>query len=143
MINSAIITSRTQSEIKNEEKSKMKKTLVRVLSLALLTVMLVTVLASCGGLSGDYVGEIEVAGQKISVTYSFSGDDVTITTKTTILGQVNTETKEATYEITENDDGTKEITFTMEIDGKEESNTVTFEEGDDYIKLGGIKYTKK
>ena len=98
----------------------MKKTLVRVLAFALVAVMLVCTLASCGKkLSGEYVGEIE------------------------ILGQVNTETVEATYEIVENDDGTMEITFTTEVDGKEESNTVTFEEGDGYIKLGGVQYNKK
>ena len=122
----------------------MKKTLVRVLAFALVAVMLVCTLASCGKkLSGEYVGEIEILGQSASVTYKFSGKNVDIITKTTILGQVNTETVEATYEIVENDDGTMEITFTTEVDGKEESNTVTFEEGDGYIKLGGVQYNKK
>jgi uncharacterized lipoprotein YehR (DUF1307 family) len=122
----------------------MKKTLVRVIALALVTVMLVCALASCSKtLSGEYSAEVEILGQKASVTYKFSGNDVEVTTKTTILGQVNTETEEATYEIVENEDGTMEITFSVEEDGEIKTNTVTFEEGEDYIKLGGIQYNKK
>ena len=122
----------------------MRKTLVRVITLALVAVMLVCALASCSKtLSGEYTSEIEIAGQKASVTYKFSGNDVTVITKTTILGQVNTEEVEGTYEIVENEDGTMEIKFTREVDGKPETNTLTFEEGEDYIKIGGVQYNKK
>lgn len=120
----------------------MKKTL-RIVALVLVLAMSVCVLASCGKkLSGKYEGKLEVLGQSVSVTYDFSGSKVEITTKTTILGSVNTETEEAEYEIVENDDGTMEITFITVEDDTEVKNTVTFEEGEDYIKLGGIQYNK-
>ena len=63
---------------------------------------------------------------------------------TTILGTVDTVELSGTYEITENDDGTKEIAFTFENEDEEiKSGTFTFEEGEDYIKIGLAKYTKK
>jgi major membrane immunogen (membrane-anchored lipoprotein) len=120
----------------------MKKT-IRIVALMLVLVMSVCALASCGKkLSGKYEGKLEVLGQSVSVTYDFSGSKVEITTKATILGSVNTETEEAEYEIVENDDGTMEITFITVEDGKEVKDTLTFEEGEDYIKLGGIQYNK-
>ena len=121
----------------------MKRT-IRIVALMLVLVMSVCALASCGKkISGKYEGELDLGVAKATVTYDFSGSKVEITTKTTnILGQVETETEEAKYEITENDDGTMEITFITEKDGKEVENTVAFEEGDDYIKLGIAKYSK-
>ena len=45
-----------------------------------------------------------------------------------------------TYEITENDDGTMEITINLETeDDHIKSGTYTFEEGEDYIKIGPSK----
>ena len=110
----------------------MKKILSVVLACALLVGCLFT-LASCGGVSGSYSAELSVFGQSASTTYDFHGSKVDIITKTTILGNVNTETVEASYKIA---DG--EITITTE-DGE---NTYTFEEGDGYIKIAGIQYNK-
>ena len=55
----------------------MKKSFVKVLALALVAVMLVSSLVSCGKkLSGSYEAEIDFLGQKWNVTYTFSGSDV-------------------------------------------------------------------
>ena len=123
----------------------MKKSFVRVLSLALIAVMMVCALASCSKkISGSYGGEIEFLGQSYEVTYTFSGKKVNVERKATVLGTVNTTEYEGTYEIVENDDGKMEITFEFENgDDSVKSGTYTFEEGDDYIKIGVITYTKK
>lgn len=110
----------------------MSKNIIRVSALALVIVMLTAVLASCGGPSGTY--EAEVLGQGLS--YTFKGSKVTIKVK--LLGTVTS--FEGKYKI----DG-EEITFTFEDedDGADKySGTMTFEQGDDYIKIGGVKYTK-
>lgn len=108
----------------------MSKNIIRVSALALVIIMLTAVLASCGGPSGTY--EAEVLGQKLS--YTFKGSKVTI--KLTLLGTVTS--FEGKYKV----DG-DEITFTFEDDDAEEySGTKTFEQGDDYIKIGTFKYTK-
>ena len=47
------------------------------------------------------------------------------------------------YEIVENDDGTMEITFAFEEEKDLFKNeTLTYKEGDGYIELGVVKYTK-
>lgn len=110
----------------------MKKILSAVLACALLVGCLFT-LASCGGISGSYTAEVEILGQGGSTTYDFHGSKVDIITKTKILGNVNTETVEASYKV----DG-EEIIITID----EKSSTYTFEKGDGYIKIAGIQYTK-
>ena len=122
----------------------MKKTLVRVLTLTLVAVMLVTMLASCGKkLSGSYEAEIDIVVAKYTATYTFSGSKVDIAKKTTtILGTSNTVELTGEYEITETDDG-MEITIELEDDDDQiKSGTFTFEEGEDYIKIGLAKYEK-
>lgn len=115
----------------------MKKILSVVLACALLVGCLFT-LASCGKkLSGSYTAEVEILGQSGSTTYDFHGGKVDIITKTKLLGNINTETVEAKYEIAEVD-GELEITIITE----DSENTYTLEEGDGYIKIAGIKYTK-
>ncbi|MBQ8431420.1 MAG: hypothetical protein IJX28_00900 [Clostridia bacterium] len=120
------------------------KKFTKILALTLVAVMLVCTFASCAKkLSGDYEGEVNFVIGKASVTYSFSGSKVTVTSKTTVLGNVNTTTYEGTYEIAENDDGTMEITLTIENgDDNVKSGTYTLEEGEDYIKIAGIQYNK-
>lgn len=120
------------------------KKITKVLALTLVAVMLLCTFASCAKkLSGDYTGEVNFIVGKASVTYSFSGSKVTVTSKTTVLGNVNTTTYEGTYEITENDDESMEITLTFENgDDNIKSGTYTLEEGEDYIKIAGIQYTK-
>ena len=116
-----------------------------MLALTLTAVLLVCTLISCGKtVSGTYASEIDVLGQKWEVTYKFSGKNVEAESKATILGQVNSKTAKGTYEITENDNGTMEITFNFEEETDIFKNkTLTFSEGEDYIKLAGIKYEKK
>ena len=81
----------------------MKKILSVVLACALLVGCLFT-LASCGKkLSGSYTAEVEILGQSGSTTYDFHGGKVDIITKTKLLGNINTETVEAKYEIAEVD----------------------------------------
>ena len=119
---------------------------VRILAVALALLMVTFVFASCGKtIKGTYEAEIDggLLG-KYTATYEFSGNKVTVTRKTTnLLQQVETKTYNGTYEITENDDGTMEITFSF---GEEtdvlKNGTVTFEQGDGFIKLAGVKYEK-
>lgn len=123
----------------------MKKTFIKVLTLMLVAVLLVGSLASCGKRvpRGTYEAELEILGQSVKTSYTFKGGKVEVTTKTTLLGQVNSQTAEGKYEIAENDDGTMEITFEFETENDVAKNgTVTYKEGEDYIELGGIKYTK-
>lgn len=123
----------------------MKKTFMRAITLALVAVLLVCTLTACGKKvpAGSYEAKIEVFGQSWNVTYTFKGSKVTATNKITILGNVSTVTAEGKYEITENADGTMEIT----LDFGEESEsfkdgTYTYEEGEGYIKIGEFKYNK-
>ena len=124
----------------------MKTTMIKILALTLVTLMLVGTLAACGGggLSGSYEFKLEAFGQSTSTTYTFSGNKVTASTKTTLLGSVNTVEASGTYKITDNDDGTQEISFDFAEDSSVFSDgTYTFEKGDSYISIGGIQYTKK
>ncbi len=108
----------------------MSKNIIRVSALALVIVMLTAVLASCGGPSGTY--EAEVLGQGTS--YTFKGSKVTLKVK--LLGTVTS--FEGKYKISGD-----EITFTFEDDdAKEYNQTLAFEQGDDYVKIGMVKYTK-
>lgn len=112
----------------------MKKT-VRILALVMALATVLCVFAACGKtLKGEYSAEIAGTG----VTYTFEGSKVTITTS--VLGVKAVEI-EGTYKIKDD-----EITFTFESDdkdAKEYDGTFDFEEGDDYIKIGIAKYTKK
>ena len=112
---------------------------------AVLVVVMVLSLTACGKkLKGTYEAEIDAFVLKYTATYEFSGSKVEITKKTTVLGNVNTATFEGKYEITENDDGSMEITISLESeDDQIKSGTYTFEEGEDYIKIAGIQYNKK
>jgi len=122
----------------------MKKSFVKVLALALVAVMLVSSLVSCGKkLSGSYEAEIDFLGQKWNVTYTFSGSDVEVVSKVTVLGTVKSTPASGTYEIVENSDGTMEITFDFETETDLfKDGTFTFAEGEDYIKIGTSQYQK-
>lgn len=119
------------------------KKFTKVIAAILVLATLVCVFASCGKkLSGKYTAQVgaDIAGYK--ATYAFSGSKVTVTKTGTLLGQSSTTTIEGKYEIVENDNG-MEITFTFESeDGDIKSGTYALEEGDGYIKIAGIKYTK-
>ena len=120
----------------------MKKS-VKILALALIAVMLCMALVSCGKkLSGEYEAlDVDLGIYKANVTYKFDGNKYEKTTKQeNILGQVDTKTVEGTYEIVTNDDDTMEITLTEK--DAEEGETFTFEEGEDYSKIGLMKLNK-
>lgn len=123
----------------------MRKTSMKFLALALILVMMVCTFAGCGTKvsASTYQAELEMFGQSWKVSYTFSGSKVEAENKITILGQVHTETASGTYEILENDDGTMEITFQFDEENDSFQNgTVTFEQGEDYIKLAGVQYNK-
>jgi len=112
------------------------KNLKKVLALVLCVCMLLTLLVGCGGkkLSGKYSAEVLESG----VSYSFSGSKVTITLKA--LGNI-IHTVEGKYEINED-----QITFSFpsgEENAEDYVGTKSFAEGEDYIKIGGITYTKQ
>ncbi len=119
----------------------------RIISTILVCVLLlgcVMTLASCGKtLSGTY--EVAITDEN-KTTYEFSMNKVTKTTSVGALGFSKTETVEGKYKIAENDEGELKITFTWEVDGAEESETLDFssgeEDGVEYIKLGVLKLTK-
>ena len=116
----------------------------RILSIVLATAILATLcltLASCGKLSGKYSADIWGTG----TTLEFKGNKVTIAI--TVLGKEVAST-EATYSIKKG-----EISFDIADEDKIENTLAkkviaaleepsAFEKGDDYIKIGGTKYTK-
>ena len=115
----------------------MKRILSFVLALTLVLGVVFS-MASCGKLlSGKYKSGIttyEFAGNKATVTYELFGFQKSI---------------EGTYKIAENEEGDMTITFTFE--GEEEGSddyagefafAEGTENGEDYIKIGLIKYTK-
>lgn len=107
------------------------KTSLRIMAVALAVLMLALVVASCGTtLSGTYKTD-SILGS--DATMKFSGSKVTVTGK--VLGGLS-ETS-TTYKYSIKDD---KITFTDD-DGKE--TTQSFEKGDGFIKVGGVKYNKQ
>lgn len=108
------------------------KKLTKVLALVVVAAMLCLALASCG-LSGKYEGHL--------YTLEFKGSDITI------KGNVSKITAEGTYKIDGDkiiitldnaDDGAFSLGDTLNAFDGEHS----FEKGDDYIKIDGVKYTK-
>ena len=115
----------------------MKKT-VRILALALVLVMMVACLASCGNkLSGKYGNEV--------FSLTFDGDSFTATT-------LKVFSISGTYEIRENEEGVKKIVFALGEDSEANkkyfenllggTGGATLEEGDGYIKIGGVKFNE-
>ena len=122
----------------------MKKT-VRIFAVVMALLMVTLVLASCGGktLKGTYKAEIGGALIGYTAAYTFSGNKVEIAKTGTLAGMSNTTTMTGTYEITEKDDGSMEITITLDSEDDDiKSGTFVFEEGEDYIKIGLAKYDK-
>lgn len=122
----------------------MKRSFKKLVTIVLTVVMLVSSFAGCGkSLSGSYEAELKVLGQSWKVTYTFSGKKVEAESKVTLLGNIETNTYNGTYELVENEDGSMEITFDFE----EETDlfkdgTFTFTEAEDYIKIAGSQYNK-
>lgn len=114
------------------EETIMRK-LTKIVALVLVVALACVALASCGKkLSGKYEDALGVT------TYEFKGNKVTITIDAVIAGT----TFEGKYEIYE-EDGAEKIKFTFgDEDAKKYSGSFSFSEGDGYIKIGGVKYTK-
>ena len=118
------------------------KKVIRLIALSLVLVMALGVLASCGKtLSGKYSADILGTG----TTLTFDGKNVKVAV--TVLSQ-EVASVDATYEIKDD-----KITFDFVDEDKVENDKAkdvleswkapaTFEEGDGYIKIGGVKYTK-
>jgi hypothetical protein len=117
----------------------MKKS-VRIFALALVLVAVAALLASCG-LSGKYSAVALGTGS----TMEFDGKNVTIVYK---VAGFDVATIDATYSI---EDDTISFDFGDEEEIENDlakaffenlEEPVSFEEGEDYIKIGGVKYTK-
>ena len=116
---------------------------VRILALCLVAVMICLTFASCGKkLSGKYSADVLGTG----TTMTFDGKDVKIAFTVTLLGEVGS--VDATYSIKDD-----KISFDFgdeeEVDNKLAKDVlksleepVSFEEGEDYIKINGVKYNK-
>lgn len=119
----------------------------RIISTLLVCVLLlgcVFTLASCGKtVSGKY--ELKLTDSNKTV-YDFSMGKVTRTTTSGLAGYTKDTVIEGKYKINEVENDKFEITFTWEVDGAEEIETVSFSEGEEngvkYIKLGGIQFNK-
>ena len=120
----------------------MKKVL-KVLSLVMVAAMLCITLASCGKtISGKYENDATAFNTGVVTTYEFSGKKVTLTVETKAAGATVGDplVVEGKYSIEDD-----KITFEFEgdeDDTKEYSQTFDFEEGDDYIKIGVVKFEK-
>ncbi len=128
----------------------MKKT-IRIMALALALVMLCGMFVACGKtLSGTYSMEAGLGGLVGgSVSMTFSGSKVTITTTGTLLGSTSTAESKGTYEITEAEDGTMSINIALDDDADEDAKTYegnfTFAEDKEAetISIGIFTFTKK
>ena len=125
----------------------MKKTISTILVCVLLVGALFS-LASCemfGIVSGTYSRTDSILIGDVTTTYEFSGKDVTVTVATKIGNTTTTDVKEGKYDIGENDEGQKTITFTVtNEDGEGTITTYTFNSGKDdngsYIEIDGTRY---
>ena len=124
------------------------KKFVRIMSVALVVVMLCATLASCGKVSGAYSAKIDVLLASVEVTYDFGAfGKVEMTVKGEALGATDTKTYEGKYEITEKEDDKMEITFTFDDendDTKTYGGTQSFsiDKENDTIKIGLVTYKK-
>ena len=130
----------------------MKKVLSTVLVCVLIVGSLLS-LASCGNtISGTYEGEVNLIAAKYTVTYSFKGNSVEIKRQlSSDIVSLNPAVVNATYEIKEDENGNKTITFDYgdadtEDGMQEEGVALSFSEGTEdgvkFIKIAGVKYNK-
>ena len=123
----------------------MKKS-IRILAVVMALLMVTVVFASCAKtIKGTYSAEVDVVVLKYTATYEFSGKNVTVTKVVNpLIGESKTYTIEGTYEIIENDDDTMDIKFEFKTEDEHiKSGTFDFEQGEDFIKIGIVKYNKK
>ena len=115
----------------------------KIISLALVCLMLTCTMLTLAsrGLSGTY--------KSGTISITFSDKKATIVEEVTVLGATISKTYEAEYTITEDDDGSKTITFTYADDAekhlalKGDKSFVSGEEnGKKYVRIGLITYYK-
>ena len=117
----------------------MKNTFKIVLITALVAMMLLS-LASCAKLSGTYEATVVGTGSKLE----FDGKKVTVSAVVfdkaiaSIEGTYKIKGDEITFDFTDKEAGEDLNKILEKLNG-----TLTFEKGDDYIKIGDAKYTKK
>ncbi len=119
------------------------KTTARIVAVTMALLMVALMCTACGNiLMGEYEAEeVDLIVAKYTITYKFSGNKVTATTKSvgSFSGNVTTKTYEGTYEI---DDDV--ITFNWEEDDDVmKSESKSFEKTDDGIIIGKTEYKKK
>ena len=125
----------------------MKRIISTILVCALLLGCVLS-LASCGKmLFGKYEFKATDSNKIVhDVVYDFSIGKVTKTTTDGLFGYTKDTVTEGKYKINEVENGKFEITFTWDVDGEEEIETVSFSQGEEdgvkYIKLGFTKYNK-
>lgn len=127
----------------------MKKT-ARILVVVMMIAILATSLVSCSKiLNGKYTAEVDWLGvAKTTVTYEFSGKEVTKTAVTGIGSLSNTTTDKGTYEIKEDPEDSDKlvIVFTFGEEGNTTSTTYSFSEGtldgEKIIIINGSQFTK-
>ena len=113
----------------------------KIISTLLVCVLLLGCVLTLGSCDKILMGEYKLDALVGEVTYEFKLNKVEISVEA--LGQDVAEL-EGTFKISKNDKGESEITFTFENEenAKEYAGTFSFEKGDDYIKIGGVKYNK-
>ena len=121
----------------------------KLISSVLVCVMLVGCLFALASCAKTLSGTYEAGGDLLGTSYTFSGKNVTITIKAVGF----TKDIDGTYKIEDNDKGDTVITFTFAAEGEDEEEAQKYsgsfnfsegtEDGKDYIKVGGVKYTKK
>ena len=125
----------------------MKKIISTILVCVLLLGCVMSFTSCSKILYGKYESEVDALVAGGEVEYEFTPFGYTKTTKTEVLGFEKETVEEGKYKITENEDGELTITFTYKVDGKENTETFAFsqgeEDGEKYIKLGFVKYTKE
>ena len=125
------------------------KNITKILALVLVLSMVCVVFASCGKtISGTYTLDATAEAFDLKTgavtTYKFSGNMYTCPVETYLASKEpqTTETTEGTYEITEDDDGKLQISFTKK--GSDDASTpVFFEQKDESITIGLLTFTKK
>ena len=121
------------------------KTSIRILAVVLVAVMLCLSLASCGStLKGKYESKVGVLGL-VRKTMEFKGDSVTVTY---VVSDLEVATLEGTYTI-KDDKIIFDFVDESGVDHKDAKDfletlqgELSFEKGDDSIKIGGVEYTK-
>ena len=113
------------------------KKFTKILAFTLVAAMLCIALASCGGLSGKYEAsewgtgiELEFKGNKVTAVFKF------VTLKSDpVKGTYKIDGDKITFDFT-NDEYDSDVNKMLE----KFQGELSFEKGDDYIKIGGVKY---